>query len=225
MGSFADTYRTTYATLGHPLEAADELSASRQEAAENRLGIRIPKALREYYRVAGAEENFNRIFNRLLDPKDWFLDAERLVFMEENQAVVFWGVAATDTPTDDPPVFLGVNGDPIAWYPEHAHCSAFLQVMLHWHGAFGGAMKYCSTARVSSQFSKKLKRGWRLVGEINKMRAYNRDGRAICLLKWDDWPGQPAGRSLWRIFAGAVNERSLDQMAAELRVKWDDPTA
>src|SRR5262249_5362349 len=66
--------------------------------AEEQLGVRIPTALRDYYLSVGNERDLNVAHDRLLAPKDWFLDAGRLVFMVENQAVLFWGVAALASP-------------------------------------------------------------------------------------------------------------------------------
>jgi hypothetical protein len=48
-------YRRTFATLGFPLRAKDGYPARQIAAAEKRLGRRLPKALRDYYLVAGRE--------------------------------------------------------------------------------------------------------------------------------------------------------------------------
>jgi hypothetical protein len=96
--------------------------------AEKQFGIRLPTALRDYYLSIGNFHRFNEAQDRLLAPKDWFLDAGKLAFMVENQAVVYWGVVALESPEDDPPVFQGVNHLPqsIEWHPEHDRCSEFL---------------------------------------------------------------------------------------------------
>ncbi|MGO9114246.1 MAG: hypothetical protein ACLP9L_33950 [Thermoguttaceae bacterium] len=52
----------------------------------------ISAALRDYYLVAGRERRFNCCLNRLLPPQEWLVDKHRLIFMEENQAVLSWGV-------------------------------------------------------------------------------------------------------------------------------------
>ena len=78
--------------------------------------------------------------------------------MEENQAVVLWGTVAGLEPDDDPPVFQGVNGEPIEWYVEHERCSVFLLVMLLWQGTFGGAMRCSGTAAVSTELVSVLDR-------------------------------------------------------------------
>lgn len=216
MRSFRDQYRRAFATLGRPLTPRDGRAESRIAAAERKLGVRLPKALRDYYLVAGRERRFNCVHNRLYAPHEWSVDGDKLVFMEENQAVVLWGTAASCEPSEDPPVFQGVNGDPIEWYEEHERCSVFLIVELHWQGAFGGAMRWSATAAAPADLVALLDRSWPFVGEVNQMRAYSRQGQAACFLQWDD---------SWRVFAGARTKRGLDGIAAELGVKWDSPGA
>jgi hypothetical protein len=77
--------------------------------AEKRLGVRLPGSLKEYYLVAGREKRINQLHNRLLPPEKLRIDSERLVFMEENQWVVYWGVPAVRETEPDAAVFQGVN--------------------------------------------------------------------------------------------------------------------
>lgn len=213
MINFQDQYRRAYESLGHPLTHREGRSETRIWAVERRLGVRLPKALRDYYLVAGTEQRFNHIFNDLYAPEEWFINGEKLVFMEENQAVVLWGTVAGLEPDDDPPVFQGVNGEPIEWYVEHERCSVFLLVMLLWQGTFGGAMRCSGTAAVSTELVSVLDRDWSFVGEVNGMRAYSRPGKAVCFLKWED---------CWRVFAGAASTREFKAIAVELGLKWEN---
>lgn len=208
---FARTFQQAYSALGQRLTRRDAMPLSQIRAAEKRLGVVIPNCLREYYRVAGREAQFNTIFDRFLPPDEWFIDHKRLVFMEENQQVVFWGVPAVSEELNDPPVYHGVACGEIKWYREHRQCSAFLSVMLHWHGAFGGALPATSSALASIAMRKKLRHGWGFIGEVNHMQAFARPGKAVCHLKWDDG---------WRLFAGAVSQKELDEIAQELDLKW-----
>jgi hypothetical protein len=212
MTNFQDAYRQAYQSLGHRLSHGEGRSDARLRTVEKRLGIRLPKALRDYYQVAGKERRFNQAFNHLYAPDECVSKDDKLVFMEENQAVVLWGTEANALPQDDPPVYQGVNGEPIEWYLEQEHCSVFLVVMLHWQGTFGGAMTYSGTAAVSEELISKLDRDWNFVGEVNQMRAYSRAGKAVCCLKWEDG---------WRVFAGAVTTRDFNAIAVELGLKWE----
>lgn len=173
------------------------------------------------YLVAGRERRFNRALNRLMTPKKWFIDNSRLVFMEENQDVVYWGVKATSQADDDPPVFQGVNGESIEWYREHRHASVFLVASLYWQAANGGAMKHTEMAGVPKSIVRRLNRYFHFVGEVNGMRAYSRPGEVICFLKWED-PFIPSARgNPWRIFVGTTMKETIDVLAGELGVTWD----
>jgi hypothetical protein len=166
---FANVFRTTYAALGRPLRRRDGMALSRIRTAERRLGVLVPTVLRDYFHVAGQETKFNAAFNRLLPPEEWFVDRKRLVFFEENQQVVYWGVPAAFTPDagrrtpdarrmSDPPVYQGVSAERLYWYREHRNCSTFLLVLLHWHGAFAGALPATATAVASLGLRKRLRK-------------------------------------------------------------------
>jgi hypothetical protein len=224
MSGFATGYADLFAELGSPLASRDGCADSRIAAAEKRLGIRAPRSLRDYYLVAGRERRFNQIHNRLLPPDEWFVDQGRLVFMEENQVVVYWGVEATSSPADDPPVFQGIRAKTIEWHREHDTCSEFLMVMLHWHGTMGGARKHIAWTSVPKRLVNRLDRKWVFAGEVNKMRAYHRNGQAVCFLEWRDPIQQMRKDSPWRVFAAASSARGLREIADDLGITFDDGT-
>jgi hypothetical protein len=157
----------------------DERSLAR---AERHFGVALPEALRGYYLTLGNLSELNDAHNRLLAPRDWFIDAGKLVFMVENQAVVYWGVEAAKWPDDDPAVFQGVNlPDAIEWHPECDRCSEFLLVMLHWQAVMGG-LEWLGTAdETGPAVADHLASRWRRVGGFNGMEAFRREGRAACL--------------------------------------------
>ena len=56
--------------------------------------------------------------------------------MDENQAVVSWGVRIED-PADDPIVWQRNNAPPTTWYSERKRFTAFLRSMLNWYSRSG----------------------------------------------------------------------------------------
>ena len=74
MGRYREQYLRAFQTLGRELRPADALSADVIAAAEGRLGLRAPKALAEFYHVAGRAEDYTCAFNRLLPPSEWTMD-------------------------------------------------------------------------------------------------------------------------------------------------------
>ncbi len=181
MSSFKNYYRRIYQTFGYPLGERTALSPEGIAAAERRLGVRIPAALRDYYLVAGRERRFGACHNRFRAPPQWEIDKQRLVFLEENQAVVLWGVSTRNPNSPDPPVSRGVNDEPITWAPEHRKCSVFLAHMLHCQAVMGG-FRFYGRADVPEGFDYRFaENGWTYYGEVRSLMAYSRPNQAVCL--------------------------------------------
>lgn len=214
----AERYRAAFQSLGLPLRPKDGLKPESLEGIKLE-GLVWPVALRDYYLVAGNEETLNQSFNRLLEPKDIFVDAGRIVFMEENQGVVYWGVKA-DGMIENPIVEQGVNieGKAIEWHSEGSDCAGFLEAMLYWQASFGGGLKYPVQAQVGPDFKLRLEQDFRFAGKIGEMHAFARDGCAITFLKWFD---QGAGDE-FRVFAGFTKKKLQTALGKELGLIWEE---
>ncbi|MFF3015668.1 SMI1/KNR4 family protein [Streptomyces sp. NPDC057939] len=77
-------------------------------AAEERLGVRLPLALREAYLLLGRRRDLTSNHDVLLSPSELYVDEskEALVFRHENQGVVSWGILLDKLTDDDPAVFI-----------------------------------------------------------------------------------------------------------------------
>ena len=124
-------YRQGIEVLDRPLTSEDGLPDREIVTGEQRLGVRLPRALREFYGIAGRLDHLNRAHNRLYTPHEWFVDAGKFVFMEENQAVVHWGVPLQKKRAD-PGVWQRVNGEKPKWYSEDMPFSRFIVKNLAW---------------------------------------------------------------------------------------------
>jgi hypothetical protein len=204
-------YSDAFVRLGRPLTARDGVSGDEIAEAERRLGCVLPRALTAFYRVAGRATDFTDHYDHFLAPSDWSLTAGKLVFLEENQAVVIYAVDV-GLPSPDPPVFMTTNQEPFEWYEVCGRCSEFLNVMTYWEGAFGGAMPATASAAADMKVRERLDRQFQSIGEVNEMRAYSRAGTAVCLVQWD---GE------WRIFVGASNDVILEQVENDLGGKLE----
>jgi hypothetical protein len=71
--TFAERYKAAFELLGHPLKARDGIPEA------DLKDLRLPTALHDYYLVAGNEKQLNHSHNRLLAPKDIFLNAGRTI--------------------------------------------------------------------------------------------------------------------------------------------------
>jgi hypothetical protein len=66
MADFGEQYRQVFAYLGRPLRRQDGIPEKEVLVAEKQLGLRVPVALRDYYRVAGRADDFNCAHDRLV---------------------------------------------------------------------------------------------------------------------------------------------------------------
>jgi hypothetical protein len=212
MASFKKYYRTMYQTFGYPLTGRTALPSEVLTTVEKRLGVRVPAALRDYYLIAGRERRFSACHNRLLPPAKWTIDKHRLIFMEENQGVVWWGVSTRNPGSDDPPVSQGINDEPITWHPEHRKCSVFLAVMLHYQAVSGGFRFYGRADAPDPSNYRFEERGWTYYGEVNSLLAYSRRNQVVCLMPPSDLPFMQK----WSVLAGGKTKADLQAIEAEL---------
>ncbi|RAY11053.1 SMI1/KNR4 family protein [Actinomadura craniellae] len=94
-----------------PLTDGDGWSEEDLAAAEERLGVRLPVALREAYLLLGRREDLTSNHDTLLSPAELYLDdrKEALVFRQENQGAASWGVLVADLGEADPAVFVRMD--------------------------------------------------------------------------------------------------------------------
>ncbi|MEL5960888.1 SMI1/KNR4 family protein [Streptomyces sp. CLV115] len=91
-----------------PLTESDGCTPAELDAAQARLGLPLPAALREAHQLLGRRPDLTDNQDSLLAPQDIYLDADRgvLVFRVENQSCAYWGIRVTDLDQDDPPVVV-----------------------------------------------------------------------------------------------------------------------
>lgn len=210
--SYGQIYQTLFETLGRPLTPTDEIPNDILVETEQRLGFFIPTALRVFYLMAGHAVDFTCAHDRFLAPKDWRLEDDKLIFMEENQEVVIYGIAWEANQNPDPPVFMTATDEPQVWHQVCQSCSEFIRVSIHWAAAFGGALPALGTATVAPALKEILDRNWTFQGQVNEMWAYGRQNQSVCFLQW--------GKN-WRVFVGATSKNELSLLAEEFGIALD----
>jgi hypothetical protein len=90
------------------LESGDGWAEADLDAAEKRLGLRLPVALREAYLLFGRRKDLTGNHDVLLSPAKLYVDnaKEALVLRHENQGAASWGVLLDSLQDDDPAVFI-----------------------------------------------------------------------------------------------------------------------
>ena len=117
--------------FGKALAPEDGLGDGAVEEALRKRDLVIPLALADYYAVAGRHP-INSQHNTLLpiEKLEWLDD--KLVFMEENQVVVLWGIDRAKIGSTNPVVWQAPNIEPFEWYEEPYLLGQFLMAMWHW---------------------------------------------------------------------------------------------
>jgi hypothetical protein len=115
---FIERFAARYAGALGP---GDGCSPGALDAAEARLGVPLPEALRDLYTLVGNRDDLTRGQDELLAPEHLHVDGDVLVFRRENQNVALWGVPVSAHAEPDPPVrfrFLGApSGADREWHP------------------------------------------------------------------------------------------------------------
>ena len=215
MPDFAAQYREVYDRFGCPLGQTHGMAVSILDNAADRLGVAIPDALRDYYFVAGNERRFNRSLQTFLHPSKWFLDQRHVVFLQENQAVCWWGVSVKSRGAKDPMISQGVHyDDAIAWHKEHHKCSNFISVLLHYQAVSGG-FQFCASGSAPDAAHEKLTHDWQYVGELNQLWAFSRQNQVVCIMAGGGLPFMPA----MLLMAGGKSAADINSIRDSLRVE------
>jgi hypothetical protein len=137
-------------TLFRPWQPGDGYEEATIQAAEAKLGVRLPSPLRTFYLAWGKRRDLAALHHYLLAPDELVIRADTLIVWVDHQAVWYWGVRCEALEQTDPPVVRTESGpsgsgweveSELDWKPSHAHVSSLFDDMTYLH-AFcpGGAM-------------------------------------------------------------------------------------
>jgi len=210
-------YAARVAELFDPLGPADGYGEPEVAAAETRLGLRLPRVLRELYLLAGRRNDIHRPKNHLIPPEDLSVEQGVLVVYEENLNVVLWGVRVEDLGADDPPVVRAYNDVSLAWEADHETLSGFLVTMLYWQAVNGGLPFSGVVVHVDPTEIPEVHSHWPkvdLLGSLwHHLIVFHRAGQLVCI----------SGHSPALTLHAAGRTRSdLDAITERLKLDWDD---
>jgi len=101
------------------------VTASDLQGAEQRLGLSLPIALREWHARFGARRDVWSVQDRLSTPSELAVDRDVLILCAEDQDVVHWGIRLDDLAAEDPPVVVSDPRGGKTWLVESPTTSAF----------------------------------------------------------------------------------------------------
>ena len=190
-------------------------------ALEKELNITLPAILREYYLTLGRHEAINYSHNRLLRPggEIGFSPDEYLIFYEENQGVVSWGIKKDDLSNPNPPVYGNYSSDDENpnWYLELPTTEACMLMLAVYNGVLGG-LKYNANnlESVNTEVVNYIKENWQECEDISSttQRIFTRDYAEMISLSFD------SGQNCSGIFIGTNDEARFDNMLDKLAVEW-----
>jgi len=187
---------------------------------EGRLGIKLPNALKNYYVTLGKHENLNYAYNRLLLPDDevGFSKDRYLLFFEEYQAVVSWGIKETDLQYENPPVWgnSGTDDEP-DWYLEADTTEKFLLLMAIYNGTLGGLPYNANCLEpIDSEIVKMIKQNWTFVPDVSydRQQVYTDDFYEVISLSFDE------GENCTGVFIGTSDQERFDGLLDRIAIDW-----
>lgn len=188
-------------------------------ALEEKLHSQLPTALKNYYLALGKVANLNYSHNRLLKPNEiYFAQDGYLVFYEENQAVVYWGIKQEDVKSNNPPVWgnYGTVENP-DWQIEANSTDNFLLLMAVYNGTFGG-LKYNANylGKVKPAIVEFIEKNWTLVTDISwdRQKVFTANFHEVLSLSFNQ-EHQCTG-----IFMGTSNQQRFDKILDSLEINW-----
>lgn len=123
--------------LGRAWTPRDGLPPSRLAACEQRLGRPLPASLRALYLTLGEVAELLTVHHQLLPLAQLAVDGEHLLFMEENESVVSWGIPLAQLHEPDPIVWQRNNTQPVDWFSEEKGVLELMLSMWDWYVEIG----------------------------------------------------------------------------------------
>jgi cell wall assembly regulator SMI1 len=126
-----------------PISDGDGVSDEELAAAEARLGVRLPVAVREAYRLFGRRTDLTSVNGELWRPDelDYDRDSSVLIFRAAHQRVAYFGVSVADPALEDPPTVMYqtlLDKTQEAWVPFIARFSLACVDMVLWERVEAG---------------------------------------------------------------------------------------
>lgn len=187
--------KTTVQTiLGRNLLPQEGIDIDDIYKVEKTLNCKIPNTLVDYYTQIGKIELFTNGFNQFVAPEELLILDNKLVFLEENQGVLYWAIDLDENTvyqTSD----LNVN---TTWYKEDFKLPSFLEMMLYfqclfadqsYHQKVQGGFDYFASLAIdlkyksnykAQDFIKKVTSEWNNVSSINHISIHQKNNHLLC---------------------------------------------
>lgn len=180
--------------LGRKLDPSEGLGIDAIVSAEGKLETSLPNDLKDFYLQVGKIPLFTDGFEFFAQPKQIYIKSNKLVFLEENQAMLSWAVDLEDADKEkNIKVYqspnIGESENKVVWYPETLRLTEFLEMIMYYQAASGdtdlqkktkggypyGFVSYKSDVKENElweSFEKDLSDNWEKVVDNNGLMIY-----------------------------------------------------
>lgn len=160
---------TTYQTiaeslLGRALTPQDAIDTSTLSEAEEKLGLALPKALKDFYLTVGKLPQFMGGFQTFALPSQLYVKDDQLIFLEDEEGGCYWGV------NKEGQVFqFDEEGE---GYSLDFNLASFLTLMLYYQVAQGAEYTYSSNLLDQELAEFYQSEGWQKVIDYDDLVIY-----------------------------------------------------
>jgi len=162
MSFFENKYKEAFKQLNLQLSEKDGVEEYYIGIQEQLMDIQFPRALRQYYLIAGRH-GFNTGQNQLLSVNELYTWKNYLVFMKESNGMENWGIQLEQIKDIDPPIYAGLDSISIDPYIQDVCCSDFLIFTLFSHAITGG-FEHHEEVYIKPSVLQKIKEDWKNIG-------------------------------------------------------------
>ena len=134
-----------------PLDTGDGCPVEELVAVEERLAIKLPTALREWYQIAGRRKDVWSKQDFLLLPEILEIHEGYVVFLVENQGVWRCAVRVEECEHEDPPVYISDLDDETLWNRQSLSVSMFAIELLAYNIKFGANMVWWASGYLEKE--------------------------------------------------------------------------
>jgi len=197
--------------INRDLITEDGMSISEIENVEKKLGCKIPTILKEFYNLVGNLDMFMSAFQDFPEP---YLLGEKIVFLEENQGVCYWGINK-DNVSELPTVYVctDIETENFEWNSEDVNLREFLNIIMYLQCAEGGyeygSAVYESDFENRETYEKFLSDktvGWEKVVDHNGFVSYQKGDKLI----WHF--SNSEGKMEDTLYASTLTEESMTEL-------------
>jgi len=157
----------------------DGITLKQLELREKELNIILPNALKEYYNTVGNISLFMDGFNHFATPNEWQIVDNKLLFLEENQAVVYWAVELKEPFK----LYETTNLSKPIWDKVSYSLEGFLEMMLYFQTIMSGQFKFSAMWEWNAdELLTAIQKSWDCRLHYEELAVYQKDNTlALCL--------------------------------------------